>query len=545
MKHRGPAVLSALGLVVVVLVTSLGAANPGVTFIGIGLVPGNALDKSGLAGQQICQFGVTPANCIDQATFGGFGSALAYTGFANLFLAVPDRGPFDGRTDVPYRDRAHYIHLAVDTSAPPNIHLPNIHTTLLDTVFLKERHNHDLVGSVFDFDARFDPEGAVFSHRGTFFVSDEYGPDILEFTLWGRLVRRIKVPAKFLIANPSSAVYPFDGTTSFELDPSQNASGRQANRGMEGLTISPDGRYLFGLMQNALIQDNGLNYDPLALTPPEPPGRRGLNTRLLKVDLKTGATWEYVYVVDAIGNGRGLNDLLAINDHEFLVVERDNRSRVPTPPNQVQTPNNKRIYRIDLTGATDVSNKPSLPVTGAELALMTPPIVPVTKGPFIDLLDSSYVVDTPPAPALPTTIRDVIAEKIEGTGVGTRSAGWPSRAVRNQRQRLVCRGRDASQREAHADLRVCDRPCSCQHQPGAAEALSILRLGLVRRRSKPENFAGRAALPGRRIPFCVTNTGSSPSMIRARAGGAKSGVGFSRLMSSQAPKHRWSARSAA
>ena len=306
-------------------------------------------------------------------------------------------------------------------SAPaPNINTPNIQTTLLDTVFLKGKHNQDLVGSVFDFDARFDPEGAVFSQRGTFFVSDEYGPDILEFTLWGRLVRRIKVPAKFLIANPSSAVYPFDGTTSFELDPSQNASGRQANRGMEGLTISPDGRYLFGLMQNALIQDNGLNYAPLALTPPEPPGRRGLNTRLLKVDLKTGATWEYVYVVDAIGNGRGLNDILAINDHEFLVVERDNRSQRPTPPNGPQLPNNKKIFRIDLTGATDVSNRPSLPATGAELALMIPPIVPVTKnpGPFIDLLDPSYVVDTPPAPAPPTTIRDVIAEKIEGLAWG-------------------------------------------------------------------------------------------------------------------------------
>jgi hypothetical protein len=226
-------------------------------------------------------------------------------------------------------------------------------------------------------------------------------------------VRRIKVPAKFAIANPTGQVYS-DGT-SFELDPSQNTSGRQANRGMEGLTISPDGRYLFGLMQNALIQDNGLD---LSTTPPGPPGRKSLNTRLLKVDLKTGRTWEFVYVVDAIGNGRGLNDILAINDHEFLVVERDNRSRVPTPPNAAQTPNNKKIFRIDLTGATDVSGVASLPATGAELAALS--IVPVMKNPtpFIDLLDPSFIVDTPPAPAPPTTIRDVIAEKIEGLAWG-------------------------------------------------------------------------------------------------------------------------------
>ena len=271
-------------------------------------MPGTALDKSGLDGQPICQFD-PPDNCIDQAVLGGFGSALAYTGLDSVFLAAPDRGPFDGRTDVPYRDRVHYMHLRVNASAPPNINLPNITTTLLDTIFLKGTANLDLVGSSSDFDARFDPEGAAVGGDGSFYISDEYGPAILQFNRQGHLIRRIPVPSKFLIANPSGDVYS-DGTTSFELDPSLNTSGRQANRGMEGLAISPDGRYLFGLMQNALIQDNGLDYAPLSATPLGPPGRKGLNTRLLKVDLVTGATWEYVYVVDAIGNGRGLNDLL-------------------------------------------------------------------------------------------------------------------------------------------------------------------------------------------------------------------------------------------
>lgn len=400
MRHGGPALLSALGLIVCGLVASLGAANPGVTLIGTGLVPGTALDKSGLAGHSICQFG-SPANCIDQATLGGFGSALAYTGFANVFLAVPDRGPFDGRTDVPYLDRAHYMHFSIDTAAA----FPNIRTTLVDTVFLKGKHHDDLVGSSSDFDARFDPEGAAFSHTGSFFISDEYGPAILEFNLWGRLLRGIKVPAKFLIANPSGDV-DADGN-SLELYPALNTSGRQANRGMEGLTISPDGRYLFGLMQNALIQDNGLNSST-------PPGRAGLTARLLKVDLKKGTTKEFVYVLDAINQGRGVNDILAVNDHEFLVIERDNRSLAPTPPNTAQTPNLKRIYRIDVSDATDVSNVLSLPASGAELAGLG--ITPVTKTLFIDMLDPSYVVNASMAP--PQTIKDVIAEKIEGIAWG-------------------------------------------------------------------------------------------------------------------------------
>lgn len=126
----------------------------------------------------------------------------------------------------------------------------------------------------------------------------------------------------FLIANPSGEVD--SAGNSLELYPTFNISGRQANRGMEGLAITPDGRYLVGIMQNALLQDNGLNSAT-------PPGRRGLNNRILRIDLQTGATQEYVYTVDAINQGRGVNDLLAINDHEGLVVERDNRCRVPTP----------------------------------------------------------------------------------------------------------------------------------------------------------------------------------------------------------------------
>ena len=72
--------------------------------------------------------------CIDQATLGGFGSAVTYTGFGDVFLAVPDRGPFDGRTDVPYLDRFHFLHITVD----PTRRSPTSQTVLLDTRFLKD-----------------------------------------------------------------------------------------------------------------------------------------------------------------------------------------------------------------------------------------------------------------------------------------------------------------------------------------------------------------------------------------------------------------------
>src|SRR5689334_7616073 len=85
-------------------VVTLSAADAGVTLIGTGFIPGDALDKSGLAGQTICQRNDNTV-CIDQATLGGLGSGVTYTGFNSVFLATPDRGPFDGLTSVPYRDR--------------------------------------------------------------------------------------------------------------------------------------------------------------------------------------------------------------------------------------------------------------------------------------------------------------------------------------------------------------------------------------------------------------------------------------------------------
>lgn len=352
------------------------ALTPGITLIGKGVVSGSALDTSGLTGN-ICQESA-PANCVPKAIFGGFGSDLTYTGHDNVFIAAPDRGPFDGLTDVPYLDRFYFLHITTDVGAP----FPNIRTVLLDTRFFKDQGGKDFVGAAGSFNDRLDPEGIRVAPDGTFYVSDEYGPYIFQFNRQGHLLRRLEVPAKFAIANPSD-------------DPNEellgNTAGRQANRGMEGLAISPDGSTLFGIMQNALLQDHGLN-------PPPSTDRLGLNNRILKVDLATGATHEYVYVLDAINRGQGVCEILAINDHEFLVVERDNRSNLQSPP---QAPTRKTIYKIDLTGATDISGIDSLPAGALPVG-----VTPVGKTLFINLLDADL------------NLSATIPEKIEGLSWG-------------------------------------------------------------------------------------------------------------------------------
>ena len=392
MKNSFRRTIGLLTLTVLVFnVCPVFAVTPGVEFIGRGVVSGSAVDRSGLAGD-ICQAS-DPSNCVSKAILGGFGSDVSYTGHDNVFIAAPDRGPFDGLTDVDYIDRFHFFHITTDLTRPFN---QRVQSVLLDTRFLRNEFGQNFLGAADAFVAgnqaeslRFDPEGIRVAPDGTFYISDEYGTYIFQFDRQGNIIRRMPVPLRFFIANPSA-------------DPTAellgNTSGRQANRGMEGLAISPDGSTLFGIMQNALLQDNGLA--------PGTTNRLGLNNRILKVDLATGQTEEYVYVLDAINRGQGACEILAINDHEFLVVERDNRSWLAAEP---QAPTRKTIHKIDISGATDVSGIASLPA-GALPAGVTPVQKLVVPEPFINLLD----------PALGLNLNDAnaIAEKIEGLSWG-------------------------------------------------------------------------------------------------------------------------------
>jgi hypothetical protein len=346
-----------------------------ITYIGTGLVPGDALDFSGLTGKITGGAGTIPHNLL-----GAFGSGITYTGAKNLYVMVNDRGYSDGITTPSYLNRFQIFTITVNATAK------TVTPTLVDTRLMLNEQGQNLVGQTSEFSLtapsttlRFDPESVRLGRDGTIFVSDEYGPYIYQFDQTGRRIRSLPVPSYYGIAKPSP-----DGAA--EL--ANNTVGRQSNRGMEGLAISPDGTTLFGLMQNALLQDGALNS---ALS------RRGVNTRILKMDIATGATKEYVYQLEN-GTDNGLNDILAINDHEFLAIERDGRvgSAAVT----------KKIYRIDITGASDVSSSGTtatngLPQTGA-LAF-----TPVKKSEFINLLDPKFGL-----------AGDSFPEKVEGLAWG-------------------------------------------------------------------------------------------------------------------------------
>lgn len=160
----------------------------------------------------------------------------------------------------------------------------------------------------------YDSEGLAVQRDGTFWVSDEYGPFMTHFGRDGRAIERLS---------------PFDGTLPAEL------KYRVPNKGMEGLTLTPDGRTLVGIMQSALQQPD-LTKKPSNVT----------TLRIVTVDLRTRATHEYLYLLDDPDTtSTAVSEITALSATQFLVDERDGK---------VQPGAFKKLYRIDLSGATDV-----------------------------------------------------------------------------------------------------------------------------------------------------------------------------------------------
>lgn len=95
--------------------------------------------------------------------------------------------------------------------------------------------------------ARLDPEAVRVSNDGIF-VSDEYGPCVCQFDrATGQRIRSFALP-------DALAVAPLGPTTSSE-GRSANSVGRVANKGVEGLAITPVGKTLVGILQAPLLQD--------------------------------------------------------------------------------------------------------------------------------------------------------------------------------------------------------------------------------------------------------------------------------------------------
>jgi hypothetical protein len=372
-------------------------AHAAVDLIAVGSLSGLSSDLSSATSGAL-------ENGVAGNLLGGLGSGLAWAG-GTTFIATPDRGPnassYNAGVDntTSYINRFQTINMALTASnngSLPFTLTPTLtNTTLLSSstplVYgsgaafglgngapaLNDASHYYFTGRSDNFDpsktsanandGRLDPEGVRVSKDGkSVFVSDEYGPYIYQFDrATGQRINSFTLPANLAISKLSA---------SGDTEIASNTSGRIANKGMEGLAISPDGKTLVGIMQANLEQD------------------ASGTLRIVTVDIATKATHEYAY---QLTKGSGVSEIVALNDHQFLVDERDGKGLGDGSSAKV-----KQLYMIDTTGATDISG----------LAVANASTPAVNKSLFLDIVNvlkaHGYTADQIPS-------------KIEGLAFGS------------------------------------------------------------------------------------------------------------------------------
>ncbi len=268
-----------------------------------------------------------------QVINGGFGSALA-SNETGVFYALTDRGPnIDGAT-------------AAEKIFPKPDFIPQIAKFKLingelkfeKVIFLKDETGKnlsglpnpigqggtgetplDLTGKQLSLDPKgIDPEALVAMKDGTFWIADEYGPHLIHFDANGKVLEWINPFGSGVGGKKLPIVYKY----------------RRPNRGMEGLTITPDGKYLVGMMQSPLLNPN------------KDVQKTSTACRILLYELSTGKFQEYIYLLESTATA--VSEITALTNNTFLVLERDGK----TPGKDVDIL--KKLYKIDLSNATNV-----------------------------------------------------------------------------------------------------------------------------------------------------------------------------------------------
>lgn len=301
-----------------------GGGNPTVNYPGSARLVGAKVIATNAAGVKVYN--------------GGYGSALAQVpNEPGFFYLMTDRGP---NADGSIKDSKIF---PVPTFNPQigKFRLSGDTMVLVETIGFKTSAGAlmtglpntattggtgelalDSQGNMLPNDAEgIDSEGLAVAPDGSFWISDEYGPHLLHLDRSGKTIARIN---------------PFGTGTGGKRIPKVFAT-RRANRGMEGLAITADGKTLVGMMQSPMYNPN------------KDAVKNSVYTRLLTYDIASGQTKQYLYKLEDKNTAN--SEIAVVNNTTFLVLERDGDFPGGAKPAMI-----KRIYKISLEGATDVSD---------------------------------------------------------------------------------------------------------------------------------------------------------------------------------------------
>ena len=364
--------------------------------VGVGRMPADLKDKFGETFGSFSAFTFQPGSWQRNAN----GS------YSGTLFAQPDRG-YNVAGTTNYVPRFNKITVAF-TPAPAGSTAQNqVALTLADTIKFTESDGTPMTSldptpagtgtrtglpampQAFNGRLSLDAEGIVVNSDGSLWVSDEYGPYIFRFTADGRLVSAIRPPEAIVPkrggADSFASNNPGPGqATPVPADPT---TGRQNNQGLEGLSVSPDGRTLFALLQSAARQDGG--------TGGTGPRR---HTRLLAYDLTVAGNptlkGEYVVALPTFLLGTATrvpaqSEMLAINNTQFLVLARDGNGRGIASPTSLY----RSILVYDISGATNIAgtayDTPTTPV--APGGVLAAGIVPATSTVLVDMNNAAQL----------------------------------------------------------------------------------------------------------------------------------------------------------
>ncbi|PWJ89897.1 hypothetical protein C8D77_106221 [Mesorhizobium loti] len=374
-----------------------GLVNKGL--VGVGRIPAAQRDKFGET------FGSGSGMAID--TSGWTHDAAGYKG--SLWL-LPDRGyNVVGTTD--YRPRLNTIGIEFAPVAPgaapaAGQEQTGVKATLADTMLLTDDKGADATGldplngvraasddmpilpQADNGKLALDNEAIVRLPDGSMFISDEYGPNIYRFSADGHLLSATQPPAALVPMRHGAPNFASDnpGSGAAEPDPKDPDTGRQNNQGLEGMAMTPDGKFLIAVLQSATRQDGGDS------------GSTRQNTRALVYDASDlghlKLAHEYVAPLPVFKDAKGKtkiaaqSEIVALSDKTFLMLTRDSGNGQGL---KGDTSLVRQIFVVDVSAATDIAggafdaaDKPLAPK-----GVLDPSVTPAKLTPFIDINDSA------------------------------------------------------------------------------------------------------------------------------------------------------------
>lgn len=154
---------------------------------------------------------------------------------------------------------------------------------------------------------------------GNLWFGEEFGPFLVKTDRTGKVLAR-----EFPLAGVQAPQNPYLGAETATL---------RGSNGFEGMGMNTAGTKLYPLLEGPLVADTNQK-------------RLLINEFDVKAEAYTGRQW--AYRLDALGTNIG--DMTAVNDSEFLVIERNGTQGDPNRPDVFPSPATfKKIFTIDLS----------------------------------------------------------------------------------------------------------------------------------------------------------------------------------------------------